>query len=109
LKPVKKLLWWLLAGTSGGTNRGKIVEKIVNGPMNANELADVLNLDYKTVRHHLTVLQKNRLLTTMGTGYGTMYFPSNLLEENIEHFNEIWEQIGKNKINKKRDKRGKNE
>lgn len=75
--------------------------------MNANELADVLNLDYKTVRHHLAVLQKNRLITSMGAGYGTMYFPSDLLEENIEYFNTIWEQIGKNKINKKRDKRGK--
>jgi predicted transcriptional regulator len=69
----------------------------------------VLNLDYKTIRHHLNVLQKNKLITTMGSGYGTMYFPSDLLEENIKHFNAIWEQIGKNKINKKRDKRGKNE
>ena len=81
------------------------MEKIAEGPMNANELADVLHLDYKTVRHHLTILQKNRLITTMGSGYGTMYFPSDLLEENMEYFEEIWEQIGKKNINKERDKR----
>ena len=63
--------------------------------MNANELAEAVVLDYKTVRHHLTVLQKNRLVTTMGTGYGTMYFPSELLEENWDDFNQIWNQIGK--------------
>lgn len=33
MKLVKKLLWWLLAGTSGGMTRGKIVEKIVELPM----------------------------------------------------------------------------
>ncbi|MEA2054906.1 MAG: winged helix-turn-helix domain-containing protein [Candidatus Thermoplasmatota archaeon] len=97
MKPAKKLLWWLLAGTSGGLSRGRIIEKIMEKPTNANELADVLHLDYKTVRHHLNVLQKNRLVTTMGSGYGTMYFPSEILEENMEYFNEIWDEIGKNK------------
>lgn len=104
MKAVKKLLWWLLAGTSGGINRGKILEEIIKKPMNANEIADELDIDYKTVRHHLNVLQKNRLITTMGDGYGTMYFPSELLEENLEYFNEIWDKIGKNK---KKDERHK--
>ena len=100
LNPVKKILWWLLAGTAGGINRGRIIEKIMNNPMNANELAKELDMDYKTVRHHLKILEKNSLISSMGEGYGKMYFISELLEENINYFNEIWERIGKNKINK---------
>jgi len=97
LKQVKKLLWWLLAGTSGGFSRGRIISLIVKKPMNANEIADTLCLDYKTVRHHLDVLKKNNLITTMGSGYGTMYFPSEILEDNMKYFDEIWDEIGKNK------------
>lgn len=96
LKPAKKLLWWLLAGSSGGLNRGRIINQLRERPMNANELSDTLDLDYKTIRHHLRVLQKNNLVTTMGSGYGTMYFPSELLEEHVETFEKIWAQIGKN-------------
>lgn len=97
LKQVKKLLWWLLAGTSGGLSRGKIIDVISKKPMNANEIADELHLDYKTVRHHLDVLRKNNLITTMGSGYGKMYFPSEILEDNMKYFYEIWDEIGKNK------------
>jgi len=97
LKQVKKLLWWLLAGTSGGLSRGKIIDAISKKPMNANEIADELHLDYKTVRHHLDVLRKNNLITTMGSGYGKMYFPSEILEDNMKYFYEIWDEIGKNK------------
>ena len=56
--------------------------------------------DYKTTRHHLNVLEKNRLITTIGDKYGILYFSSELLEENMHFFKEIWSKIGKNEINK---------
>jgi len=102
LNPIKKILWWLLAGTAGGINRGKILELLAEKPMNANEIAKALNLDYKTVRHHLKILEKNSLVTSMGEGYAKMYFISELLEQNMKYFYEIWEKIGKNKIKKRR-------
>ena len=92
---VKRLLWWLLSGSSGGLNRGRIIEVIIKQPHNANEISTILNLDYKTVRHHLDVLEKNNLITHTGSGYGKMYFLSDLIEKNINYFNEIWEKIGK--------------
>ena len=101
MKAVKRLLWWLLAGSVGGINRGRILEELFQTPHNANELSKVLDLDYKTIRHHLEVLEKNRLATSIGSGYGKVYFPSDMLEENVELFKEIWEQIGKRQIKKK--------
>lgn len=92
---VKRLLWWLLSGSAGGFNRGRILEVLFDQPRNANELSSILNLDYKTIRHHLRVLEKNNLITHTGSGYGQMYFPSDLLEKNVEFFNEIWGKIGK--------------
>ncbi len=91
----KHLLHWLIAGTRGGINRARIIKAIREEPRNANQLSGFLGLDYRTIRHHLEVLEKNRLVTSMGETYGTMYFLSNELEENYEVFEEIWNEIGK--------------
>jgi len=64
-------------------------------PKNANQLGSTLEVDYRTVRHHLDILEKNGLITSMGERYGRMYFPSFELEENWELFEEIWNEIGK--------------
>jgi len=63
-------------------------------PLNANQLAQKLGLGYKTIRHHLDVLLKNKLLVEVGEGYGAMYFLAPELEENYEEFQRIWERIG---------------
>ena len=98
MNAMKRLLWWLLAGSVGGVNRGRILVELFQTPHNANELSKLMVLDYKTIRHHLEVLEKNRLITSTGSGYGKMFFPSELLEENKLVFNEIWGQIGKKQI-----------
>ncbi len=93
---MKRLLWWLIAGTKGGINRAKIILILHERPYNANQLTERLKLDYKTVRHHLKVLKKNDIVTTAGSkSYGAMYFLSDLMEAHFEIFQEIWEQIGK--------------
>lgn len=91
----KRLLWWILIGSAGGLNRTRILKELIKTPRNANELSNLLNLDYKTTRHHLEMLEKNRLITTMGNKYGTLYFPSNLLEQNMDIFKEIVEKKDK--------------
>ncbi len=63
-------------------------------PLNANQLAQKLEMDYKTVRHHLRVLSKNRMVTEVGEGYGAMYFVSPELEQNYDEFLKIWERMG---------------
>ena len=44
-------------------------------PYNAHQLSETLNLNYKTVRHHIKVLEENDVITSAGKKkYGEMYF-----------------------------------
>ena len=95
MAPIKNVLYWLLANSLGGLNRGRIIKELFKKPQNANELSKNLSLEYKTVRYHLKVLEENGLITSVGGGYGKTYFPSENLEENKVIFSEIWDEIGK--------------
>jgi DNA-binding transcriptional ArsR family regulator len=90
---MEKMLWWLITGTKGGFNRGQIINLLLKRPYNANQLAQKLELDYKTVRHHIKVLEDNNVVTTSGENYGIMYFISPPIEENQKLFQEIWNEI----------------
>ena len=94
-RPLKYLLGWLIAGTRGGPTRAKIIETLKETPQNANQLANQLKLDYRTIRHHLKVLEKNKIVTTAGEGYGTTYFLSQVMEENYALFEEIMKKMWK--------------
>ena len=94
-RPLKYLLGWLIAGTRGGATRAKIIEVLKETPQNANQLATQLKMDYRTIRHHLDVLEKNKLITTVGEGYGITYFLSTTMEENYELFEEILKRMWK--------------
>ena len=93
---MNNLLWYLIAGTRGGETRGKIIELLNKNPSNANKISHTLNLDYKTVRHHLNVLEKNNIITAINKGnYGSVYFLSEIMKNNIKVFDEIWDKFGK--------------
>ena len=90
---VKRLLWFLFAGSRGGDNRIRIIDLLKEHPYNINQLAEALRLDYKAVQHHITVLEKNNIINKMGEKYGILYFISNYLEANIDAFNDIKSKI----------------
>lgn len=70
----RSLLWYLLVGTRGGPNRIRILEELATSPQNAHRLAEALSLDYRTVRHHLRLLEKNGLVTRpVGDAYAAPY------------------------------------
>jgi DNA-binding transcriptional ArsR family regulator len=94
-RSLKYLLGWLIAGTRGGPTRAKIIEALKETPQNANQLATLLKMDYKTMRHHLEVLEKNKMITSVGDRYGATYFLSQALEDNYSLFEEIVKKIGK--------------
>ncbi len=94
-RSLKYLLGWLIAGTRGGATRAKIIEKLKETPQNANQLANQLGMDYRTIRHHLKVLEKNKMIIFAGECYGTTYFLSPVLEENYWLFEEIVNRMWK--------------
>lgn len=89
---MRKVLWWLIAGTRGGKNRLRIIRAVREKPMNTNQISKKLNLDYKTVKHHLELLKENRVVTTMGDGYGKTYFLSDQMEDNFDILEDIIEK-----------------
>lgn len=95
VRPLKYLLGWLIAGTRGGVTRAKIIITLHETPQNANQLANALKVDYKTVRYHLEVLEKNRIVTSVGDKYGATYFLTQTMEDNYGVFEEILKRIWK--------------
>jgi predicted transcriptional regulator len=91
----KMMFWFLFAKTRGAATRIRIVKLFQNQPYNANQLSKELSLDYKAVRHHLKILEKNNLITKMGENYGVTYFVSQLFEESKSVFDEIVEKLKK--------------
>jgi DNA-binding transcriptional ArsR family regulator len=72
-----------------------ILKLLIDRPYNANQLSEVLKMDYKTIRHHLEVLMKNGIITMEGEKYGAIYFLSKTMEANLNEFNQIWDKIDK--------------
>ncbi len=93
----KRLLWFVFAGSRGGLNRLRIISTIKQKPLNTNQLAKELGLDYKAIQHHITVLKKNNLISKEGEKYGVTYFISTFLEVNMETFDEIANKLEKSK------------
>ena len=99
MNSIKKMLKWILVSTNGGENRYKILSLLIRQPMNAHELSVSLNMSYKTVRHHLSMLEKHGLISDMGNGYGNIFFSSEFLDDNLSSFNDVVE-IYKNNTKK---------
>lgn len=93
----KRLLWFVFAGSRGGVNRLRLVRLLKERPLNANQLAKEMGLDYKAIIHHVGVLEKNNMITRMGEKYNVTYFVSNFLEANMESFEQVARELEKSK------------
>jgi len=96
---MRKLLWYLIAGTKGGINRARIIHTLNARPYNANQLSERLDLDYKTIQHHIKVLKENHLITEEGNGYGNIFFLDGSLQKEYETFEQIWALVKKENDN----------
>ncbi|MCX9083725.1 MAG: PAS domain S-box protein [Candidatus Methanoperedens sp.] len=83
-----KLLCYLIEGTRGGKTRALILKHLAEKSYNANQLATILNMDYKTIRHHLQILVKYGLITKNHDGNSDLYFISNEITQSLNSFDE---------------------
>jgi DNA-binding transcriptional ArsR family regulator len=90
---MEAVLWYVLTGTRGGANRVRILRALDDRPRNANQLADALDLDYKTIRHHLDVLRDNDVITDSGDDYGAIYLPTDQARHHWAVIEQIMEEI----------------
>jgi DNA-binding transcriptional ArsR family regulator len=89
----RQLIWYLFAGSRGGITRAKMVKLLKEGNYNANKIAEMLSLDYKTVQHHLKVLRKNNITRSDSEGYGAEYKLTDYFIANFSVFAEIWSKL----------------
>ena len=98
----ERILWWLFAGSAGAKTRALVLFSLRDQPKNAQQLSQALHLDYTTVRHHLRVLETNKVILAEGDKYGRVYFVSEMMETHWE----MLEGIIKRTRGKKKETRG---
>jgi len=90
---MEPVLWQVLAGTRGGPNRARLLRALDERPRNANQLAEDLDLAYKTVRHHLEVLEENDVVESTEQDYGAVYLPTERTRNHWETVEDIIDQV----------------
>ena len=90
---MEAVLWYVFTGTRGGENRARILRALDERPRNANKLAEDLDLDYKTIRHHLDVLGDNDIVENSGDDYGAVYLPSDRVQHHWDTVETILDKV----------------
>ncbi len=86
---MEAVLWHVLGSSRGGANRCRIIRAVRERPRNANELAEELEIDYTTVRHHLDVLQENKVVEQATEGYGAVYTLTDMADDHDDVIEDI--------------------
>ena len=67
------LVKWLLEGSIGGRTRARILLLLHDRPLNPNQLARLLGVNYRTVTHHLRVLEEHGFVERVNRRHGAPY------------------------------------
>jgi len=86
---------YLFLGTRGGYNRARIAELLKEAPLNPNQISERLRLDYKTVQHHIKLLEENGVIVPSSKGsYGAIYFLTPYAEKHYDAMKGMWARFG---------------
>ncbi len=87
----------LLLGRKGGKTTIRIIDQILTHPYNMNQLSEILKLDYNTVKYHMKLILKLDLVESDGSNYGSLYFPSKKLINNLNEYEQIKNHLNNSK------------
>ena len=73
--------------------RARLIGELRVQPGNMNQLAKRLGVGYRTVDHHIRVLQKNALVSATGERYGLTYFIAPWLEAHLDIFDDLCRRL----------------
>lgn len=88
-KCTERLFKLLFLSSRGGLTRSRIIGALSISPMNAHQISVRLGIDYKTVLHHLKVLEDNDIIIKEGDGYGSTYRLSTFFNTQKEIYEEL--------------------
>ena len=80
---VKQKFASVFTGMGGRYTRMRILCTLTEYPVNTQELSRMLDLDYKTIKHNIGVLEKNEFVVRTGEGYGDIFSPTELILSNL--------------------------
>ncbi len=91
----KRMMVYVFVGSRGGQNRVRIVEMLRGEPSNPNRISERLGLDYKTVQHHVKLLEENGVVVASSKGtYGAVYFLTPYFEKYFDVVKVMWARFG---------------
>ncbi len=91
----ESILLHLFTGTRGGDNRLRILKKLEKRQHNPNQLVRELGLDYKTIVHHLEILEENGLVEREGNrSYGGIFRMTEFARAQKPIFRKIYSGLG---------------
>ena len=91
----------IFTGMQGRYTRLKIILALAEDPSNTFQLSKKLGYDFKSVQHNLKILEKNHLIEKVGKNYGSMFFISELMSDNLSTLLKVIEKVDK-KLNTKK-------
>ena len=83
----------LILGRPGGKTTILIIDLILQGPLNKNQIAKTLNLDYKTVSYHINIFTVHEYITETKCENIYFYHPSDKLFGSMKEYKLLREQI----------------
>lgn len=92
---IRKSLHQVFLKRKGGKTTIKIMDLLLERPYNGNQIAKIIKMDYKTIYYHLDILCKNKLVMSESDSYGSLYYPTEILLNHPEEYEEIKDMMEK--------------
>ena len=87
----------LIIGRDGGLTTIRIIDKILYKPYNKNQLANLLDLDYNTISHHIKIIKNHDYISDEQFDNIHYYHPTEKLFKSLDEYKFIKEYLLNNK------------